>query len=82
VEAALSVAPFDLVQDGSDAPSNLSAAGQENILVRVRAAESMVDEKGRRFWVWLAADNLNLAARNGIACALELRRLRPQGKIQ
>jgi aspartate-semialdehyde dehydrogenase len=78
VEAALSVTPFDLMQPDSDPPSNLSAAGQEDILVRVREA----DDTGRRFWLWLAVDNLNLAARNAIACALELRRLRPQGKVQ
>lgn len=78
VEAALSEEPFDLMQPESDPPSNLSAAGQEDILVRVREA----DDTGRRFWLWLAVDNLNLAARNAIACALELRRLRPQGKVQ
>ena len=35
-----------------------------------------------RFWLWLAADNLKLAALNAIACATELRRLRPSGKVQ
>jgi aspartate-semialdehyde dehydrogenase len=30
----------------------------------------------------LAADNLKLAALNAIACATELRRLRPSGKVQ
>jgi aspartate-semialdehyde dehydrogenase len=83
IEDALSRSPFGLVQAESDAPSNLSAAGQEDILVRVKTASSAAgDEPVRRYWLWLAADNLNLAARNAIACALELRRLRPQGKIQ
>lgn len=76
VEAALSGEGIDVVAEDSDPPSNLSAAGQEDIMVRVRAAG------GRRFWMWMAADNLKLAALNAIACALELRKLRPRGKVQ
>lgn len=78
IEQALAGDAVDVVADESDPPSNLSAAGQENILVRVRATAS----RGRRFWLWLAADNLKLAALNGIACASELRRFRPRGKVQ
>jgi aspartate-semialdehyde dehydrogenase len=81
VEAALSGDHFDLVSGESDPPSNLSAAGQEDIMVRVQK-DSAGGEKGTRFWIWLAADNLKLAALNAIACATELRRLRPLGKVQ
>jgi aspartate-semialdehyde dehydrogenase len=81
VEAALAGDHIDVVSGESDPPSNLSAAGQEDIMVRVRK-DSGVGEKGRRFWIWLAADNLKLAALNAIACAAELRRLRPLGKVQ
>jgi aspartate-semialdehyde dehydrogenase len=35
-----------------------------------------------RLWLWAAADNLRLAARNAVQCALDLRRLRPQGSVQ
>lgn len=35
-----------------------------------------------RFWLWIVADNLKFAARNAVACALELNRLRPRGKVQ
>jgi len=70
----------DVVSPESDAPSNLSAAGQPDVLVRVTAAAG--DGPASRFWLWLAADNLKLAALNAIACANELRRLRPQGKVQ
>jgi aspartate-semialdehyde dehydrogenase len=81
VEAALAGVRVDVVGGESDPPSNLSAAGQENVLVRVTSAGK--DEVvSRRFWLWLAADNLKLAAGNGVACALELRRLRPRGKVQ
>jgi aspartate-semialdehyde dehydrogenase len=80
-EAALSGDHIDLVSGESDPPSNLSAAGQEDIMVRVRK-DAGEDGKGTRFWIWLAADNLKLAALNAIACASELRRLRPLGKVQ
>lgn len=80
-EAALSGEHIDLVSGESDPPSNLSAAGQEDIMVRVQK-DSAGGEKGTRFWIWLAADNLKLAALNAIACATELRRLRPLGKVQ
>jgi aspartate-semialdehyde dehydrogenase len=81
VEAALVGDHIDLVSGESDPPSNLSAAGQEDIMVRVRK-DSGAGEKGTRFWIWMAADNLKLAALNAIACAAELRRLRPLGKVQ
>jgi aspartate-semialdehyde dehydrogenase len=81
VEAALVGDHIDLVGGESDPPSNLSAAGQEDIMVRVRK-DSGSGEKGSRFWIWLAADNLKLAALNAIACTSELRRLRPLGKVQ
>ena len=80
VEAALAGAHTDLVAEGSDPPSNLSVAGQDNILFQVR--EAYQGERGTRFWVWMAGDNLRLAALNAVACALELRQLRPRGKVQ
>jgi aspartate-semialdehyde dehydrogenase len=80
VEAILAGDHFDVVSRESDPPSNLSAAGQEDIMVRVRSADE--GERATRFWLWLAADNLKLAALNAIACATELRRLRPFGKVQ
>ena len=81
VEAALAGEHLDVVSAESDPPSNLSAAGQEDIMVRV-SKDSGEGEQGTRFWLWLAADNLKLAALNAIACASELRRLRPLGKVQ
>ena len=81
VEAALAGDHIDLVSAASDPPSNLSAAGQEDIMVRVRK-DSGEGDKGTRFWIWLAADNLNVMALNAIACATELGRLRPLGKVQ
>jgi aspartate-semialdehyde dehydrogenase len=81
IEAALAGDHIDVVGGESDPPSNLSAAGQEDIMVRVRK-DAGEGEKGTRFWIWMAADNLKLAALNAIACAAELGRLRPLGKVQ
>ncbi|MEO6912315.1 MAG: Asd/ArgC dimerization domain-containing protein [Edaphobacter sp.] len=80
LEAALVGEHVDVVSGESDPPSNLSAAGQEDIMVRVSG--DVGGDGGSRFWLWLAADNLKLAALNAIACAGELRRLRPLGKVQ
>ena len=81
IEAALAGDHIDVVGGESDPPSNLSAAGQEDIMVRVRK-DAGEGEKGTRFWIWMASDNLKLAALNAIACAAELGRLRPLGKVQ
>ena len=81
VERALVGEGIDVVSEDSDPPSNLSAAGQEDVMVRVRSAAGQ-GAAGKRFWLWLAADNLKLAARNAISCANELRRMRPTGKVQ
>ena len=72
---------IEVSSSDEESPSNLTAAGQEQVMVRVRAG----DEETRatnRFWLWAAADNLKLTAMNAVACALEMRRLRPQGQVQ
>ena len=68
---------------GSDdaAPSNQSAAQQGQVLVQVRASQEGSSEP-RGFWLWMAADNLRLAARNAVACAAELLALRPSARVQ
>ena len=70
---------IDVVSAESDPPSNLSAAGQEEIMVWVDPSNK---EASTRFKLLLAADNLKLAAVNAIACAKELAQLRPLGKVQ
>jgi aspartate-semialdehyde dehydrogenase len=71
----------DLVTSESEPPSNLSAAGQEEIMVRVERSGSGANASSR-FKLLLAADNLKLAAAHAIACARELAQLRPFGKVQ
>lgn len=68
------------VLEGTELPSNLAAAGRSELLVSVTAADA--GEMSSRFWVCLAADNLKMAAVNAIDCALGMRSLRPQGKVQ
>jgi aspartate-semialdehyde dehydrogenase len=46
------------------------------------AAEESSTQQTSRFWLWIVADNLKFAAQNAIACAVELNRLRPRGKVQ
>lgn len=83
VEAALSGEHVDVVmgEGDSDAPNNLNTVGQSDVMVRVRTADG-VAQKTNRFWIWAAIDNLKFSALNAVACALELRKLRPQGKVQ
>lgn len=64
------------VMDGEETPSNVSAAGQGDVLVRVK------DGASRQMWLWMAADNLKLTAAHAIACAAELASLRPKGGVQ
>ncbi len=83
VEAALRGEHIEVTGAESEPPSNVSAAGQAEILLEVSAASAGEEPvAGTRFWLWMAADNLKLAALNAIACASELRRLRPHGKVQ
>jgi aspartate-semialdehyde dehydrogenase len=81
VEAALVGESMDVVAEDSDPPSNLSAAGQEDVMVRVRGTGEP-GAPAKRFWLWLAADNLKLSALIAISCANELKRMRPRGKVQ
>lgn len=75
VSAAMASEWTDLVGEEGDPPSNLSSAGQGQVLVQVKG-------EGTRYAIWLAADNLKLMARTAVACALELTKMRPLGKVQ
>jgi aspartate-semialdehyde dehydrogenase len=79
VEMSLVGDHIDIVAAESEPPSNLSAAGQDEIMVWVDPSRKA---PGTRFKLLLAADNLKLAAMNAIACARELAQLRPLGKVQ
>ena len=83
LEEALGGDHVDLVMEDTDSPSNLAATGQNDVLVRLRAEPGAGGRTATsRFWVWAASDNLRLAAQNAVECALDLRRIRPQGTVQ
>jgi aspartate-semialdehyde dehydrogenase len=81
VKAALGGEHVEVVADDANSPNNLSSAGQSDVMVRVRTSDGR-EEATNRFWIWASLDNLKIAALNAVACAMELRRLRPQGKVQ
>lgn len=81
VEAALGGEHIDVVMGDTDSPNNLSSAGQGDVMVRVRT-DNNEDIETSRFWIWASLDNLKFGALNSLACALELRKLRPLGKVQ
>jgi len=83
LEEALSGEHVDLVMEDTDSPSNLAATGQNDVLVRLRPEQAARNSSAvSRLWLWAASDNLRLSAHNAVACALDLRRLRPQGTVQ
>jgi aspartate-semialdehyde dehydrogenase len=84
LEEALSGDHVDLVLEDTDSPSNLAATGQNDVLVRMRPefGRSRNTNEASRLWLWAASDNLRLHAQNAVECALDLRRLRPQGTVQ
>jgi aspartate-semialdehyde dehydrogenase len=87
IEDAFGGDHLDLVLEETDSPSNLAAAGQNDVLVWLKP-EPPINRTDRlsletsRFWIWAASDNLRLAAQNAVECALDMRRLRPQGQVQ
>jgi aspartate-semialdehyde dehydrogenase len=81
IEAAVAGEHVDVTTADADPPTNLSVAGQPDILVRVRP-EMAEDSESSRFWIWAGFDNLRFSALNALACALELNRLRPHGEVQ
>jgi aspartate-semialdehyde dehydrogenase len=83
LEDALGGDHVDLVLEDTDSPSNLAATGQNDVLVRLRTEMGPRNAvETNRFWLWAASDNLRLHAQNAVECALDLRRLRPQGTVQ
>jgi aspartate-semialdehyde dehydrogenase len=67
-----------LVRAGEEGPSNVTAAGSEEILLAVR--RDAQHENG--FWLWAAADNLKLAAITAVECATALALTRSRGPVQ
>ncbi|MHB1935989.1 MAG: Asd/ArgC dimerization domain-containing protein [Acidobacteriaceae bacterium] len=62
-------------------PPSESEAGPGEV-GKSSTAQEAAAKQTNRFWLWIVADNLKFAAQNAIACAVELNRLRPRGKVQ
>jgi aspartate-semialdehyde dehydrogenase len=79
LEAALEGEHVDLVgAEESDSPSNVSAAGQEEIMLLVRRDS----QRPNALWLWAAADNLRITATTAVECAESMAAARPKGKVQ
>jgi len=75
---ALSGEHVNVTRLAEDSPSNVNAAGQDDVLITLR--RDAQHENG--FWLWATADNLRLAAQTAVDCAAALAASRPQGKVQ
>ncbi len=62
----------------NEAPNNVSAAGQEQVLVHVR--RDPLKENG--FWLWATSDNLRVMATSAVECAEIMAASRPRGQVQ
>jgi aspartate-semialdehyde dehydrogenase len=61
-----------------DSPTNVSSAGQANILVSVKPDPTQANG----VWLWAAGDNLRISALAAVECAESMATTRPSGKIQ
>jgi aspartate-semialdehyde dehydrogenase len=61
-----------------DAPSTVSAAGQDGVIVSLRPDS----QRETGVWLWAASDNLRVTALNAIGCAEQLVASRPRGQVQ
>lgn len=77
---ALSIAGDHIVVPGAedDPASNVTAAGQGDILLSVKNDPSQPNG----LWLWAAADNVRIAALTAVECAESMIATRPVGKIQ
>jgi aspartate-semialdehyde dehydrogenase len=76
--AAISGEHVEVLQTAEESPSNVNAAGQEQIQVFVRSDA----QQPNGFWLWAASDNLRIAAINALECAESMSAARPRGTVQ
>jgi aspartate-semialdehyde dehydrogenase len=76
--AAISGEHVDVLQGAEESPSNVNAAGQEQIQVFVRADP----QSPKGFWLWAASDNLRISALAAVECAENMIASRPRGTVQ
>jgi aspartate-semialdehyde dehydrogenase len=67
-----------VIDASEEAPSNVSAAGQNEVQLLIRRDAQRDDG----VWLWAVADNLKITALNAVACAETSAAVRPSGPIQ
>ncbi len=67
-----------LVPGSQEAPNNVNAAGQGDILVSLAPDSSNTNSA----WLWIAFDNLRVAATTAVECAEAMAASRPRGQVQ
>ena len=78
VSRALSGEHVTVVPISQEPPSNVNAAGQGEIL----AAAAPDASDGNAAWIWVAFDNLRVAATMAVECAEAMSASRPRGQVQ
>jgi aspartate-semialdehyde dehydrogenase len=78
LSSALAGEQVALARAPEEAPSNVNVAGKNEILVSLRRDIA----RSNGFWLWVAVDNLRLAALTAVDCAAALATVRPHGKVQ
>jgi aspartate-semialdehyde dehydrogenase len=78
ISSALAGEHISLTPSTEEAPSNVNAAGQGDILVAVTPDASDPNS----VWLWATSDNLRVAASIGVELAESMAAARPRGKIQ
>jgi aspartate-semialdehyde dehydrogenase len=68
----------EVTRSADESPSNVNAAGQDEILLSVRNDP----QNDRGFWISAAVDNLRLAALTAVECAETMATARPRGQVQ
>ena len=78
LSSALAGEQVVLARAPEESPSNVNVAGKNEILVSLRRDLA----RANGFWLWVAVDNLRLAALTAVDCAAALATVRPHGKVQ
>jgi len=78
ISRALAGDHVNVVPYSEEAPNNVNAAGQADILVSVTPDASDPNTA----WIWAASDNLRVAAANAVECAEGMVASRPRGQVQ
>jgi aspartate-semialdehyde dehydrogenase len=78
ISNALAGEHVSVVGTTEEAPSNVNAAGQGNILVSITPDAADANS----LWIWATSDNLRVAASTAVEAAESIAASRPRGKIQ